>query len=262
MSDSHRISGDSHISATLDVSNAEKTSYDKSKPIITAIIPFYNESGRVGKVVATLCQVELVDEIILVDDGSNDGSMAEAIDAARDDTRLRPCQHLLNQGKGQAIFTGWHATKAATLLLLDADLINLKPQHIENLITPVLDGQADMTMGLFKHGYWRADAAHWLTPWLTGQRCILSEILCNVSRDAAKGYGFETALTIAARKHGYRSAIVPLIGVTHPLGEIPRGGYHGFSSKFFLFYQVVRAWILARKSVDEVEKNIRQERTT
>ena len=154
----------------------------ESKPnLVTAIIPAYNEEGRVGKVVSTACQVNYLRDIIVVDDGSSDASAQEAVRAARGDPRLRVIRHPKNMGKGRALFTGWREARTPYLIMLDADLLNLKPEHIEALIEPVLCGEADMTVGLFVHGQYFSDAAHWFTPWLSGQRCLHTDMLQHIS---------------------------------------------------------------------------------
>jgi hypothetical protein len=194
-------------------------------------------------VVTAACQTSELTEIIIVDDGSSDATAAEARQAAAGDPRLRVLKHPTNRGKGEAVFTGWRATRAPFLVLLDADLIHLQPDHIRELIRPVLARQADMTIGVFHQGgQWRADAAHRLTPWLSGQRGLRASLLRQLSPAAAAGYGLETALTVVAQREAWRQVKVPLPGVTHPLGEIPRGGWHGPLSKVQMFAHVVRAW--------------------
>lgn len=214
---------------------------------VALIIPAYNEAGRIGAVVEAVCQVKLIEDIILVDDGSTDGTGREAEKIANGDLRFHVLRHPKNVGKGQSIFHGWQISKSQIITFLDADLINLHPEHIEALIMPVLKDEADMAVGIFKGGYWRADMAHWLTPWLSGQRCLRSNLMHSVSLEAAKGYGVETAITIAARQNKWRCKRIPLVGVTHPLGEIPRGGYHGWKTKMVMFYQIGRAWFLTRE---------------
>lgn len=217
----------------------------RSHPRVAAIVPAYNEAGRIGRVLAVLSKVERISEIIVVDDGSGDATEAEAARFAREDRRFRVLRHSRNLGKGQALYTAFAATAAPVLLMLDADLMNLNSEHISGLIVPVLSRQADMTLGLFKHGYWRTDMAHRLTPWLSGQRCFRAEILQDLSESAAAGYGFETALSLAARQQGWRCQEVPLVGVTHPPGDIPRGGWRGPATKIRMFAHIGRAWFLA-----------------
>ena len=169
------------------------------KPSIAAIIPTYNEALNISGVLDALRASPILDEIILVDDGSRDKTVEILREAASHDPRIKILQHEKNKGKGQAIFTGWAATCASILVLLDADLKNLKPEHIQVLLEPVLERRADMTLGLFRGGHLNTDLSHWFTPFLTGQRALRSELLKHISHTAAAGYGFEVALTVAAR---------------------------------------------------------------
>jgi hypothetical protein len=130
-------------------------------------------------------------------------------------------------------------------LLLDADLVGLTQDHVMSLILPVLQGQADMTMGLFRGGYWRTDFAHWITPWLTGQRCMKVDLLRDVSLAAAEGYGLETALTVAAKKFAWRVIRIPLTGASHIPSESHRGLWKGIKTRTSMYLQVVRAWYIA-----------------
>ncbi len=218
------------------------------KATIAAIIPTYNEALNVSGVLEVLHNTPILDEIILVDDGSRDKTMEILGQAARLDSRMQVIQHEKNKGKGQAVFTGWASTKASILLLLDADLKNLTPAHIEALLEPVLARRADMTLGLFRGGHFNTDLSHWFTPFLTGQRALRAELLKFVSREAAAGYGFEVALTVAAGQQGYRKRVVFLKGVWHPSSEFrtERGGYwSGKVWRFRMYGQIIRAWLVA-----------------
>jgi GT2 family glycosyltransferase len=211
-------------------------------PLVTAIIPAYNEASNIGIVLDVLCQVSILTEIIVVDDGSKDGTV-EVVRSKRNlDPRIRLLIHPKNCGKGEAIFTGWRASQANTLLMLDADLINLRPEHVEALIEPVVKRQTNMTLGLFKGGRWATDFSHWLTPWLTGQRCFRAELLRYVSQQAATGYGLETALTIAARQKGWQSLAVPMAGASHLPSEAHRGLLKGFYTRSKMYSQIFLAW--------------------
>ncbi|MFO3797505.1 MAG: glycosyltransferase family 2 protein, partial [Anaerolineales bacterium] len=210
------------------------------QPTIVAIIPAYNEAKRISAVLEVLRQVECLDEILVIDDGSNDGTADIVRRAIASDSRLRLLQHQTNLGKGQAIFSGRAATTASYILLLDADLVGLTSAHVDALIRPVVERRADMTVGIFRGGRWNTDLAHRLTPWLSGQRCLRAEILDKVPREAAAGYGFETALTVSVVQNGYRTQLVPLRGVWHIPSELHRK--NGFCWRLHMYAQILRAW--------------------
>jgi glycosyltransferase involved in cell wall biosynthesis len=215
-------------------------------PDLSVIIPVFNEGGKVRGVLDVLQHVEILREIIVIDDGSTDMSSSELKSAAEADPRIIILTHPVNQGKGQAIFSGWQATYAQNLLLLDGDLYGIEPQHVLDLVKPVLENQADMTIGQFQGGEWKSDFSHWATPWLSGQRCLRAHLLGLISWSAAQGYGIETALTAAARHHHWRCVRVPLVGMWHQPGESRRGFLLGIKTRSKMYAQVVSAWYKAR----------------
>jgi glycosyltransferase involved in cell wall biosynthesis len=219
----------------------------QTRPRIAAIIPTYNEERNVAGVLQALCSSEILDEIIVVDDGSVDDTLEIVQQYAKNDRRLQVIRHERNKGKGQAILTGWGATSATYLLLLDADLHELSSSHILALMTPVLEQRADMTLGLFWGGHFFTDLSSWGMPFLTGQRGLRAEILSHISQDAAAGYGFEVALTIAANQQGFHKHIVPLKGVWHPPSEFHRGGLNGLIWRFRMYGQIIRGWVIASR---------------
>lgn len=216
-----------------------------TRPRISAIIPVYNEADKVGFVLEALRQVYQLSEIIVVDDGSTDSSVEEINIAAQSDHRLRLLQNERNLGKGQAIFSAWEATKSPYILLLDGDLFGLKPQHAFDLMQPVITNQVDMSIGQFNNGNFASDFSHWLTPWLSGQRCLRANLLGQISFTAAQGYGFETALTVAAGQYGWRCTRVPMPGVWHLPNEAHRGVWIGAKNRVSMYRQIVSAWYQA-----------------
>jgi len=226
------------------------------KPLIAAILPVFNEELNVSGVLDVLHATSILDEIILVDDGSSDQTFKILNQAAAIDRRIQVIRHDQNRGKGQAIFSGWSATCAPILLLLDADLKDLTPNHINALLTPVIDHRADMTLGLFQGGRLSTDLSHWLSPFLTGQRGLRAELLKNISHEAAAGYGFEVALTITANQNNYRTRVVALKGVWHPSSEFraERGFWGGMVWKLHMYGQIIRAWFISTRDRYPEEK--------
>jgi glycosyltransferase involved in cell wall biosynthesis len=95
-------------------------------------------------VVRAVRRVDEVSEIIVVSDGSTDGT-AEAAAAAGADLIIQLPKNL---GKGGAVMAGARRASSDHLLLLDADLQNLKSEEIAELIRPVISGQCDMAVGV------------------------------------------------------------------------------------------------------------------
>ena len=164
--------------------------------------------------------------------------------------RFKAVQHDQNHGKGQAVLTGLNESRSKTILTLDADLCGLKTQHIHDLATPVIEGEYDMTYAVFKGGHWNTDLAHFLTPWLSGQRCLRRNLARSVSWEAAAGYGLETAFHNHryAQRGGWRRKKIAWFGVSHPPSEDHRGVLRGIYTRLAMYAQILRAWQIATQN--------------
>ncbi len=218
---------------------------NRSLPSIAVIIPVYNESQGIRRVLEVVCQTPVLQEIIVVDDGSKDGSVQTVVQAQVCDNRIRLITHPKNRGKGQAVFSGLQSTQADLILMLDADLRGLRIQHLEELVFPVLVDGLDMTIGIFRGGKFYSDFSHWATPWLSGQRCLWRERLEKICWRAAEGYGIETAITVASLRNHWRCKQVIWRGVSHPPSEVHRGALSGFLNRVKMYAQIGRAFFLA-----------------
>jgi glycosyltransferase involved in cell wall biosynthesis len=115
---------------------------------VSFIIPIYNEEKTVELIVAALKALELKGvekELVLVDDGSSDGTIAILKGKLKDqvDTIL---YHPKNRGKGAAIRTGIAACTGAFIAIQDADL-EYSPDDFHNLLKPIVEGRADVVFG-------------------------------------------------------------------------------------------------------------------
>lgn len=206
-----------------------------------AVIPAYNECGRVTRVVEPLCRVAEVRDIVIVDDGSTDGTAGEARRLADAHPQVR-CLPLPHRGKGAALFAGARSVTAPALLFLDADLVGLRPAHVAALIHPVLTGKVDMAVGVFRHGRLHTDFAHRATPWLSGQRCLRADLFLQLDGGIPAGYGIETAVTLVACRQRWRQIKVPLLGVSHPSSEFRHGIWAGLRNRARMYGEIVSAW--------------------
>lgn len=158
------------------------------RPTAAAIIPAWNEAGTVGAVVFAALDAPLVDEVVVVDNASTDGTAAVA---AAHGARV---VHEPTPGKGEALRAGVAATEAEIVVFLDADLVGLRPDHIDWLVATVRDDHADMACGLFDRGPLANRIFLEGLPVLTGQRALRRRTFERLDLDDVRGYRVEAAL--------------------------------------------------------------------
>jgi glycosyltransferase involved in cell wall biosynthesis len=113
---------------------------------LSVIIPCYNEKELLPQLIALVKNAPVEDkEIILVDDGSNDGT-AELIKAGLEKEVDRVIYHSRNQGKGAAIRSGLSQATGDMVIIQDADL-EYDPNEYPKLIAPIVQGKADVVYG-------------------------------------------------------------------------------------------------------------------
>ena len=189
---------------------------------VAVVISAKDEAQRIRATVRAAAELPGVDLVVVVDDGSVDGTAAVARDAGAVVTR-----HDRNRGKAAAMETGAEAIRLLDqqddrdtprhLLFLDADLAD-SAAFAAPLTQPVLSGQADMTIAAFSstvklggHGLvvgLSAAGTRRALGWspaqpLNGQRC-LTRAAFEAARPLAAGFGVETALTIDLARQGMR----------------------------------------------------------
>src|SRR5713226_7734585 len=115
-------------------------------PCLSVVIPAFNEAPSVADVVRQVLAQPVVQELIIVDDASQDGTW-DALEAlAHQDKRTKVLRHERNQGKGAALRTGFAQATAPIVLIQDADL-EYDPQEYYLLLKPILTGRADVVFG-------------------------------------------------------------------------------------------------------------------
>lgn len=211
---------------------------------VALVIPAYNEARRIGKLLAVVGQVEHLSRMIVVDDGSTDDTPAVVQEFARSDPRLQLLRSSANRGKGSAMFAGAEASGCDVVAFIDADLIGLRPEHVDDLILPVVSGACSMTLGLFSGGRWSTDVSHRLTPFLSGQRCLRwSQFRSLPDLDTSRA-GIEVALSLSAWRRGLRVRPVHWHGVTHVMKIEKLGMIRGNLSHFKMYGEIL--WYLGR----------------
>jgi glycosyltransferase involved in cell wall biosynthesis len=198
------------------------------------LIPAYDEAATVASVVRVALEAG-VGPVLVVDDGSSDGTAEAARAAGAEVLRLDA-----NAGKGGALAAGAAARAEAVAVLLDADLTDLRPEHIRALAEPVRAGEVDMTRGVFAGGRWMTTVAQQVVPVLNGQRGLRRTLLLEVEGLATSRYGVEVAISDHARRHGWRTRDVPLPGVSQVMKEEKRGWWRGQRIRWRMYAEIVR----------------------
>ena len=200
---------------------------------VVALVAARNETGRIGPGVSAL--LPLVDEVVVVDDGSTDATGSEASAAGATVLRSRG-----RNGKGGALEGALRRLEPADVwLLADGDL-GATAAGLVRLVEVVSSGGADLAIAVLPparsggFGLVKRTAAHLIrgqsgfraSEPLSGQRALTGHALEAV-RPLASGFGVETAMTIDAVRAGLRVVEIPIEGLEHrSTYRTPRGFLH------------------------------------
>lgn len=193
---------------------------------LSVIIPVYNEVDHISEILRRVQAQKLASEIIIVDDGSVDGTrdILRELDGERE---VRVILHERNQGKGAAVVTGIKASRGDFLLIQDADL-EYDPRDYPELLKPLQEGLADVVYGSRFLGGPRRVAMFWhmvankllttmtnvlydtiLTDMETGYKIFRREVVEGM-KIKAKRFDFEPEFTAKVLKRRYRIFEVPI----------------------------------------------------
>lgn len=117
-------------------------------PLLSVIVPVYNEAKTIRQILDKINSVSIDKEIIIVDNGSTDGTQGILQDIFRKKEffSMRVIYHSYNKGKGSSVREGIQEAAGDIAVIQDANL-EYDPKEYVNLIKPILDGQADIVLG-------------------------------------------------------------------------------------------------------------------
>jgi glycosyltransferase involved in cell wall biosynthesis len=114
--------------------------------LLSVVVPAYNEEATLSEIAARLLAVPIIEEIVIVDDCSSDGTAAIADQLAAEHSRIKVAHHAVNRGKTEALKTGFALTTSQIVIVQDADL-EYDPAEIGDVIAPIVEGHADVVYG-------------------------------------------------------------------------------------------------------------------
>ena len=193
---------------------------------LSVVIPVYNEAGNIKEIIKRVQAQQLANEIVVVDDGSTDGTRDLLKDLDGRD-KLRVILHERNQGKGAAVVTGMRAARGDILLIQDADL-EYDPRDYPQLLQPIQEEIADVVYGSRFLGGPRRVAMFWhmvanklltvmtnilyntiLTDMETGYKVFRRQVIEGMTINARR-FDFEPEVTAKVLKRRYRIFEVPI----------------------------------------------------
>jgi glycosyltransferase involved in cell wall biosynthesis len=207
---------------------------------VGVVIPAFNEAENLVSVLNSIFAVEWVQEIILVDDGSTDSTLEIAQRMAGQNGRLVVIHLAENQGKAAAMLVGVQMLQTDLVIFLDADLVGLKPHHLQQLVSLQRSGSREMTVAVFQIGRVLKNVPQRFVPQLSGQRCLWREEAEQALTPLASDrYGVEAGLTLHARNHHWKIRKTVWYGVTHDMVWQKHRVIDGLHNRWQMYSQIM-----------------------
>lgn len=194
---------------------------------LSVIIPVFNERNTIDEIIRRVEAVNLATEIIIVDDGSQDGTRERLQEIASTHPHVHVVLHEINQGKGAAVQTGIKAASGELIIIQDADL-EYDPRDYPKLLQPIEEGMAEVVYGSRFLGAARRPAMFWhmvanklltfmtnilfnsiLSDMETGYKLFRREIISSIPL-RSKRFNIEPEITAKLLKRRIRIFEVPI----------------------------------------------------
>jgi glycosyltransferase involved in cell wall biosynthesis len=208
-------------------------------PVISLVIPVYNEMGTLAELLRRVVAVDMRKELVIVDDCSTDGSRAllgrlaaeglAALERAQpvNENSVRVFFQDKNQGKGAALRRGFQEARGDIVIVQDADL-EYDPREIPRVVQPIVDGDADVVFGSRFTGTPRRVLFYWhavmnnllttlsnmtsglnLTDMETCYKAFRREVIQSIRVEEDR-FGFEPEITAKMARGRFRVYEVPI----------------------------------------------------
>jgi len=221
---------------------------------ISIVVPVYNEQQTIELVLDQLISLPFRKEIIVIDDGSTDGTDEYIRSIAQSTGNIRFNRHTQNRGKGAALRTGFAMVSGDIVIIQDADL-EYDPREYGKLLLPILEGRADVVYGSrFLSGphrvlfYWHYVANKWLTTlsnlftnlnlsdMTTCYKVFRTDILKDIQFKSDR-FGFEPEFTAKIARQHFR---IYEVGISYHGRDYTEGKKIRFKDAFVMLWCILR----------------------
>ena len=203
-------------------------------------MPARNEAPTVAQNVAAARGCSFVRDVIVVDDGSTDGTADEAQRAGAKVVRLAESLG----SKANAMAAGVAATDADAILFVDADCTGLEPAHLDAICRPFVDGEAVLSIGTFDYGpLWNPIVPR--LPPLSGERIIPRWVFESIPPEKLSGYTIEVRINEVIAESRLTTSVRVMRGVSHRTKRAKHGLLDGYRRTWAMYRDLLamlRPW--------------------
>jgi glycosyltransferase involved in cell wall biosynthesis len=209
-------------------------------PTVSVVVPTHNRAPMLARLLDALADVDRPAggfEVIVVDDGSVDDTAERAAASGAKVIHRDDAGGAAGGSKAHAMEAGVAASDAPALLFVDADLLGLTSDHLEQVCRPFLDGTATMSVGWFDYGAWNPLVLR--LPPTTGERVVPRWVFEAIPPEKRDGYTIEIMINEVIAEGRLPTTARIMRGVTHRTKRQKLGRLEGYRRTWEMFWTLL-----------------------